>query len=338
METIIHQLGLILITKLKMKEIVISNLMRAKNKQSFFALHQIQSKIKTLYPDIRIEFHILWDNIAEGDLGDNEKWATLIDSEIENVYSYSKDFFDNYVQEFYGIEDIGRFRVWKAIYFVIMAHYLRRVMLKHYYLIYDDDILINDDFKLITDKVLERVPVMITEPLNSNCDKVLFNRLVQVFGEDFYHKYVKRNPTMQGFNAGFQGIDLSIYDYFLSKDVFSLMLNLFDCKSVLDSEGKEFFGPERFLIDTQQQSFFGLMNTVLSKQDPYILDPEEYFVIPTFGHHPKYGELGLDNELGEWGPALQSKVTHFIGHTQGKGKPKEFLEKVDEYLKLNNYI
>ncbi len=321
-----------------MKEIVISNLMRAKNKQSFFALHQIQTKIKSLYPDVRIEFHILWDEIAEGDLGDNEKWVSLIDSEIENVYSYDKDFFDNYVKEFYDIEDIKRFKVWKAIYFVIMAHYLRRVKLKHYYLIYDDDILINDDFKLITDKILERVPVMITEPLNINCDKVLFDRLVQVFGEGFYHEYTKRNPRMQGFNAGFQGIDLSIYDYFLSRDSFNILLNIFDYKSVLDAEGKEFFGQERFLIDTQQQSFFGLMNTVLSKKALYILDPEEYFVIPTFGTHPRFGELGPDNPLGNWGPALESKVTHFIGHTEGRGKPKEFLERVDEYLKANNFL
>ena len=321
-----------------MKEIVISNLMRAKNKQSFFALHQIQSKIKAIDPDIRIEFHILWDDIAEGDLGDNAKWAALIDSEIENVYSYSKDFFDNYVKEFYDIEDIGRFQIWKAIYLVIMPHYLRRVKLKHYYLIYDDDILINNDFKLIVDKMLERVPVMITEPLNGNCDKVLFRKLVQTFGEGFYHTYLQKNPTQQGFNAGFQGIDLSIYDDFLSKDRLGMLLDLFEYKSVLDAEGKEFFGDERFVIDTQQQSFFGLMNTVLPKQDPYILDPEEYFVIPTFGTHPKFGELGPDNPLGNWGPALQSKITHFIGHTQGKGKPKEFLEKVDEYLKVNNFL
>ncbi len=72
-----------------MKEIVISNLMRAKNKQSFFALHQIQSKIKSLYPDVRVEFYILWDNTVEGDLGDNDKWSQLIDQHIENLYSYA---------------------------------------------------------------------------------------------------------------------------------------------------------------------------------------------------------------------------------------------------------
>jgi len=87
-----------------MKEIVISNLMRAKNKQSFFALHQIQSKIKNLYPDVRIEFHILWDSIEEVNLGDNENWCALIDSEINNVYSYSKEFFDEYVKEYYELD------------------------------------------------------------------------------------------------------------------------------------------------------------------------------------------------------------------------------------------
>lgn len=321
-----------------MKEIVVSNLMRAKNKQSFFALHQLQSKIKSLYPDVRIEFHILWDNIAEGDLGDNDKWSQLIDQHIENLYSYDKEFFDNYVTEFYDLDYIDNFKTWKAAYFIVMAHYLRRVKLKHYYLIYDDDILINDNFKHICDLILNNIPVLISEPLNANCDKVLFPKLVEQFGQGFYEIYLKRNPQVQGFNAGFQGIDLSIYDEFLSKDRFQFILDLFNYASVRDENGEEFFGPERFLIDTQQQSFFGLMNTVFSKKEPYILDPEKYFVIPNFGYHPKYGELSPDNELNGWGPALESRITHFIGHTQGKGKPKVFLDRVDEYLKENNFL
>ena len=324
--------------KIKMKEIVVSNLMRAKNKQSFFALHQLQSKIKALYPDVKVEFHILWDNIAEGNMGDNDKWSQLIDEKIENLYSYDKEFFDNYITEFYDLDYTDKFRTWKAIYLIIMPHYLRRVKLKHYYFIYDDDILINDDFKHICDLMLDRVPVLISEPLNVNCDKVLGNKLVNTFGEGFISLYQQRNPNMYGFNAGFQGIDLSIYDEFLSKDRFEFILNLIEYKSVLDENGKEFFGPERFLIDTQQQSFFGLMNIVFSKKEPHILDPEEYFVIPTFGNHHKYGELGPENPLGEWGPALESRITHFIGHTQGKGKPKVFLDKVDEYLKANNFL
>lgn len=116
------------------------------------------------------------------------------------------------------------------------------------------------------------------------------------------------------------------------------MLDLFEYKSVLDKDGKEFFGPERFLIDTQQQSFFGLMNVTLSQKNPHILDPNLYYVIPNFGHHPVFGELSPDQEMGGWKPALQSRVTHFIGHTQGKGKPKVFLDKVDEYLITNSFL
>jgi len=220
-----------------------------------------------------------------------------------------------------------------------MAQYLRRVKLKHYYLIYDDDILINDDFKCITDLLIEKVPMCIVEPMNGNCDKVLIHKLVDLFGEDFYSIYMSRNPSAYGFNAGFQGIDLSIYDNFLSTDRFKALLDLFEYKSVLDAEGKEFFGSERFVIDTQQQSFFGLMNTVMSKVEPHILDPQEYFVVPNFGFHPKFGDLDPDNSSdGGWRAGLSSKITHFIGHTHGKGKPKQFLDRVDEYLKANNFL
>jgi hypothetical protein len=321
-----------------MKEIVIANMMRTKNKQSFFALHQIQSKIQAIDPDIKIEFHILWDNKDEYGSADNEKWSKLIDSEIKNVHSYSRSFFVDYVKRLYKLDYTNLFETWPPIYHMLIAHYLRRALCKDYYLIYDDDILINDDFKHITDLIVDHVPVLIAEPMNSNCDKALFPRLLNLYGDDFYHNYKHRNPNLQGFNAGFQGIDLSMYDEYLSVDRFKLMLDLFEYKSVLDKDGKEFFGPERFLIDTQQQSFFGLMNVTLSQKNPHILDPNLYYVIPNFGHHPVFGELSPDQEMGGWKPALQSRVTHFIGHTQGKGKPKVFLDKVDEYLITNSFL
>lgn len=322
-----------------MKEIVISNLMRAKNKQSFFALHQIQTKIKNLYPDIRIEFHILWDNTNELNLQDEEKWAALIDSEIDNLYSYDKEFFNNYVTEYYGLDYTAKFKEWKPIYFVLMAHYLRRVKLKHYYLIYDDDVLLNDDFKHVCDLLIEQTPVLITEPFNPSCDKVLLQKLVDTFGAQFYEVYLSNNPNQHGFNAGFQGIDLSIYDNFLSTSTFQMILDLFDYQSIFDENGEEIWDSRRFVIDTQQQSFFGLMNTVFSKKLIHILDPEEYFVVPNFGPHPKFGQLDPDDVPdGGWRAGLSSKITHFIGHTRGKGKPKQFLDKVDEYLKANNFL
>jgi hypothetical protein len=320
------------------KEIVISNLMRAKNKQSFFALHQIQTKIKNLYPDVRVEFHILWDNTNELNLKNEKKWEDLIDSKIENLYSYDKEFFNNYVKEFYGLDYDKKFTTWKAIYFILMAHYLRRVKLKHYYLIYDDDILINDDFKHICDLILAQTPFTITEPMNVNCDKVLFQKLVETFGEDFYQIYLSNNPTQSGFNAGFQGIDLGIYDNFLSGDRFQMILDLFEYQSIYDENGEEIWDNRRFFIDTQQQSFFGLMNTVFSKKQIHILNPEEYYVVPNWGTHPTKGLIDSEDENGGWSIALESKITHFIGHTRGKGKPAQFLDRVDEYLKLNNFL
>ena len=318
-------------------EIVISNMMRAKNKQSFFALHQIQSKIKALYPDAKVDFHILWDDTNELNLQKEQKWSDLMDKEIEYLTSYSKDFFDHYVKNIYGLDYIEKFNRYKAIYFVVMAHYLRRVLCKDYYMIYDDDILINDNFKHITDLMLDKTPVLISEPVNTNCDKVLANKLVDTFGNEFVQIYTQRNPEFKGFNAGFQGIDLTIYDNFLSTDRFQMILDLFDYKTIYDEDGKEIWGTERFIIDTQQQSFFSLMNIVLSKKEPHILDEKEYYVVPNWGKHPVEGTFDSEDEFNGWGLNLQSRITHFIGHTLGKGKPKQFLDRVDEYL-INNYF
>jgi hypothetical protein len=320
-----------------MKEIVISNLMRAKNKQSFFALHQVQTKIKTLYPDIRLEFHILWDDTNELNAEEEHKWSTLIDEKIENLHSYSKEFFDKYLTEFCDLDYVDRFKKFKAGYFIVMGHYLRRVLLKHYYLIYDDDILINDNFKVITDSMLDNTAVLITEPMNSSCDKVMFEKLVQLLGIEFSEIYRQKNPNLYGFNAGFQGIDLKMYDLFLSPDRLETLLSLFDYSGIYDENGEQIWGNKRFLIDTQQQSMISLMNVVFSVKPIHILNPEEYYVVPNFGNHPVYGELDPEGENGGWTAGLNSKITHFIGHTNGKSKPKEFLTRVDEYLTNNKF-
>ncbi len=144
-----------------MNKIVISNLMRAKNKQSFFALHQIQTKIKNLHPDAIVEFHILWDSDNELNLQSEKIWSDLIDSEIENLYSYDKDFFNQYVNN-YGLDYTNEFATWKAIYFIVMGHYLRHIKLYDYYLIYDDDILINDDFSHICNILLNQLFTLIS--------------------------------------------------------------------------------------------------------------------------------------------------------------------------------
>jgi hypothetical protein len=319
-----------------MKKIVIGSWMRCKNKQSFFALHQIQNKIHTIDPAIEIEFHILWDSDQTvQEKMDDPKWSNLIDTHIKNVHAYNKEFFKSYVRDYYDETDVDKFDRYGTIYHVLMAQYLRRVKLYDYYLVYDDDILINDDFSHVLEKLLNKIPVLIAEPLNYNCDKAFFQRIVSMYGNEFIERYRERNPQLMGFNSGFQGVDLSMYDSFLSVDRFTSLLSMFDYKGIYDENGNEIWGDERFLFDTQQQSFCSLMNIVLSKRTPHILNPNEYFVVPNFGTHPVYGPINHEDEFCGYGVALKSKITHFIGHTRGKGKPKIVSQKADEYL-INN--
>jgi hypothetical protein len=322
-----------------MSKVVISNMMRCRNKQSFFALYQIQTKIHKIDPNIDVEFHILWDtdnNIKERQ--DDDHWSNLIDKHIHNLVSYDRQFFRDYVKNYYGQSDTSKFEAWgPPSYHIFMGHYLRRVKLFDYYLIYDDDVLLNDDFSLVLNLILNKVPVLISEPMNSACDKVLFNKLVEIYGGEFVNIYRNRNPHLFGFNAGFQGIDLAIYDQFLSVDRFEHMLSLFDMRSPFREDGTEIWGDERFKLDTQQQSFFSLMNTVLSRNPPHILDPNEYFVAPSWGRHPVYGELNPQDELDGWTVCLKSKISHFIGHTHGQGKPRVLLKKIDEYLQKEGF-
>lgn len=323
-------------------KIVISDIYRCKNKQSFFALHQIHSKIKAHRPDVEVEFHILWDNNPEGDVTDLPKWESLIDTYGFNIVSYDRQFFIDYAVSAYDIPiDELKIRLSKffPLYLILMAHYLRRVKLYDYYLIYDDDILINYDFVDVIDSLIEKKPVLITEPYHTGCDKVLFKQLIELFGKEFTDVYLQRNPEAYGFNAGFQGIDLRMYDHFLSSSGFITLLNLFEYKDIFDENGNEIIsGYARTQIETQQQSFFGLLNTVMAKHKPYILDPKTAYVAPNFGYCELHGQISEDDGYDGWGVCLNSKISHFIGATFGKGKTRQFLDRVDDYLKFYGFI
>lgn len=322
-----------------MSKIVIANMMRCKNKQAFFALHQIQNKILKVDPNIDVEFHIVWDSDPNHhEKIDDPKWAALIDKHIKNIHSYDRKFLKEYVRTAYDDDNTERFDVFSAVYLILIAHYLRRVKLYDYYLIYDDDVVINYDFADIVELMKNKVPVVISEPMNANCDKVLLQPLMKLFGNEFLEIYRQRNPLFLGFNAGFQGIDLSIYDNFLSVDRFKELLSFISFKSIYNDNGEEIWGDERFFMDTQQQSLFSLMNVVVSKTAPHILNPEEYYVVPNFGYHPKYGQLDPEGYLDGWEPCLNSKISHFIGHTRGKGKPKMLLNLVDNYLTTEGFL
>ena len=324
-----------------MNKIVISNMFRAKNKQAFFAMHQIYNKIKNYDSSIDVEFHILWDSKNELLLEDDIKWKNLIESSNFNIVSYNLDFFIEYCVNLYDLnkqDTIKNFTNFKAIFLLLLPHYLRRVKMYDYYLIYDDDILINYDLVDVIKLMLEKTSVLITEPFNCNCDKVLIKKILEMYGSEAVTLYKKRNPDIHGFNAGFQGVDLSIFDDFLSKDRFELMINMFNYDGIIDSNGNEIWDHRRFVNDTQQQSFLSNMNIIKSKKDPHILDPLTCYVAPNFGSHPILGTLNSEDELNGWGCCMKSKISHFIGHTRGKGKPIQFLEKMDEYLKINNFL
>lgn len=308
--------------------LVIANLYRGKNKSAFFAMHQALTKLS----EFEIEFHILWDDVDYKD-----KWSDKIDALPCKIVSYTKEQLNQYCLD-YGVPEmfIEGFKRFKAIYFILHGHYLKKNNITNYYLIYDDDIVLADELSEFKECLKNEVPCLIHEPLNSNCDKVLANPLFGLY-ENSYEYYKSINPHFLGFNAGIQGISLDMYEDFLPKEYFHFLLSMFNYSGIYDANGKELTGAERFLIDTQQQSFFSLMNIIRSRKYAHILNPKEYFVCPNWGDHPVYGYIDPTNEYGGWDVNMKSKIIHFIGHTmlEGRyyGKPPMYHKLVDEYLK-----
>ena len=317
------------------KKLIIANLYRAKNKVAFFALHQAT----TILNEFDIEFHIVWDDIEYKD-----EWTEKIDAFGFNIVPYTKEQLNQYCLD-YGIDKnyVLKFDKYKSIYFILHAHYLKTKNITDYYLIYDDDIVLKEGIQEFKYCLENKRPCLISEPMNANCDKVLFNKLMELYGgKSAYDYYISVNPQMLGFNAGIQGISLDMYSDFESPEMFKFLLDLFDYSGIYDENGKEITGFQRTLIDTQQQSFFGIMNIIRSKNTPIILDPLKYFVCPNWGYHPVFGKLYPENEYEGWDINMKSNIVHFIGHTVLDGiyygKPKQYHILVDDYLKKHNLV
>lgn len=314
-------------------KLVISDMYRAKNKVAFFALHQALTR----FSELDLEFHILWDDINYKD-----EWTEKIDNLGCKIIPYTKEMLNQYCLD-YGIskEQVNKFSNFNSIYFIIHAHYLKKNNITDYYLIYDDDIVIKEDIQELLHCLKNKIPCLLTEPLNSGCDKVMAPKLFSLYeGSLEYYKSI--NPNILGFNAGFQGMSLDMYEDFLEPEYFKFLIELFDYRGIYDKDGNEITGPERSAIDTQQQSFFGIMNIIRSKTPPHILNLNEYFICPNWGYHPTYGDIDTSNEYNGWDINMKSKVIHFIGHTVLDGiyygKPKIYHQLVDEYLKEHNLL
>lgn len=306
---------------------------RAKNKVAFFAIHQALAKFNMF----EVEFHILWDSLDYVD-----EWSDRIDQLDCKIVTYTKAMLDEYCLD-YGIprEVVDGFKRFNSIYFIVHAHYLKKHNITDYYLIYDDDIVLGDGLDELLHCLEHKVPCLLVEPMNAGCDKIMANALMSLYPGS-YEYYMQVNPNAYGFNAGFQGISLDMYDDFMEPEYFNFLLGLFNYSGIYDQSGKEITGSERSAIDTQQQSFFGIMNIIRSKKIPHILNPSEYFVCPNWGVHPIYGDIDTSNELNGWDVNMKSKIVHFIGHTIFDGvyygKPKVYANLVDEYLKKHGII
>lgn len=323
------------------KEINVLSMFRNKNKLSYFSMCQFNDKVKEYDSSIKINFHIIWDDNQELN-GLDKKYEKLTDDEFgKNITCYSKKDIKSYCKKYYNINEelLKKFDNFYLINRIILGHYLRRVKLVEHFIILDDDILINDNINDIIECSLNEKPFLLTEPMNQQCDKILFDTLAGVYGkQDFYNLYISINPNLYGFNAGFQGVDASIFDDFLSIENFNLMLSFFDYSTTKNEDGTERFNEPSILFKlcTQEQSFFGLLNVVKSRKQPFILDPNKYYVMPNWGEHPKFGPIDSNDSNEGWTFALNSKITHFIGHTMGKGKPQTLIKKIDKYLENKN--
>lgn len=311
------------------ERLIVSDLYRAKNKTAYFAFHQL---IKRL-PEFDIEFHALWDDPEYKD-----EWSDKFNDLECKIVSYTKNQLDQYCLDL-GIKQQfidSKFPNFKAVYILLLAHYLRNYHKFDYYLIYDDDIIIKEDIPELKVALKDKAPCLLSEPMNTSCDKVLANTLINLYSGGG-GRYVEHNPQHIGFNAGFMGIRLEIYDDFLEPESFKKLLNLFNYNGICDKDGKEIVGYERTLIDTQQQSFFSIMNQIAVTKKPCMLPFPKYYCCPNWGTHPTYGYIDHENEYGGWDIAMKSQICHFIGHTvfNGKyyGKAKYYNQLVDEYLK-----
>ena len=316
------------------QKLIVSDLYRAKNKVSYFAFHQLINRL----PEFDIEFHALWDDPEYKD-----EWSDKFDTLDCKIVSYTKEQLNEYCLNL-GIEQDyidNKFSKFKAIYILLLAHYLRKIHKFDYYLIYDDDIIIKDDIKEFKYAIKEKLPCLLIEPQNVSCDKVLFKTISNMYPGSI-ERYKHFNPHSIGFNAGFMGIRLELYDDFLEPKSFKQLLNFFNYRGIYDDSGKEITGPERTFLDTQQQSFFSIMNQIAVTKKPHILPYPKYFCCSNFGEHPTYGTINTENEYEGWDVAMKSQIVHFIGHTvfNGKyyGKPKIYNQLVDEYLKENKLI
>lgn len=295
-------------------KLIISRMWYQKGREAYFGLKHITES----FPNIEFEFHLI---INDHDYKD--EYTKKIDDLNLNITFYKKDFFKDYLQAFYSLDEdtISSLINLPHFYHIVIGHYLRRVCLVDYMLTYEYDVVFKDnDLKELNYCLENRIPFGITEPHNPGCDKGLYIAISNLFQSDIKEHIISKNanPKFLGVNAGFQGINLQLFDEFLSVGNFIKLLSIFDFKPLENEDGtKRLEGWDQTMYETQEQSFYSLLNQLYS--DNYrILNIEEYYFWPCWDGVPEFVEK-----------SLQSKVLHFTGHK----KSKEWYKIMDAYLK-----
>ena len=287
-------------------KIPVARLWHKKGKLEYFCFKQLLE----YFPNIEFDFHIVLDSPEYKD-----DWSNKIDLLPINITWYSTHDMLAYAKECNYIDDelIQKIPNFVHFYHILIFHYLRRVKNFDYALSYEYDIIFNDtDLKELEDCIVNKIPFGISEPANAGCDKALYNNLCKLFQTDI----LQNNSYAQyGINAGFQGMNLKIFDYFLNPASFNDLLKCFNFEGIYNQDKTEKTGWERTLIDTQEQSFHSLMNHVCST-NYYLLPAEKYYFYPSW--------ISMDK-------LLQSKVIHYFGHT----KHQQMIDTIE--LKLKQY-
>jgi hypothetical protein len=290
-----------------MSKIPVARLWHRKGKLEYYCIKQLLK----YFPDIEFDWHIVLDKPDYRD-----EWSDKIDALSINVTWYTTKQMLEYAKECDYIDDelINKIPNFVHFYHIIIFHYLRRTLRFDYALAYEYDIIFNDeDLIELKDCIANKIPFGIIEPANNNCDKSLYVNLNKLFQTDILYNDPYKS---YGVNAGFQGMNLKLFDNFMNPNVFRELLDCFNFSGIKNEDRTEKTGWERTLIDTQEQSFHSLMNRV-SSPNYKLLNSQEYYFLPSY----------LDLNL-----MLKSKVLHYFGHT----KPDIMLETIEQ--RLNNDI
>lgn len=276
------------------------------HKKGKLEYHCILQMLK-YFPDVEFEWHIVLDKYDYRD-----EWSDKIDSLPINITWYStKDMLD-YAKACDYIDDnvLKNIPNFVHFYHIIIFHYLRRVLRYDYALAYEYDIIFNSyELDELKECIVNKIPFGIFEPSNPYCDKALYKPLSNLFRTDIL---ANSNYKNMGFNAGFQGMNLKLFDNFLNPDIFKELVKCFDLSGIYNEDGSEKIDFARTLVDTQEQSFHSLMNRAVSWNFK-LLNPQEYYFVPYY----------VDIDV-----FLKSKVVHYFSHI----KPEIMIKTIEQRL------